>query len=221
MSKTIVEKLNLHKFKRVAVLNQPADEHSLSELAGYDTELIAGEYDLIFAYVLTMESLQELVGKVIDQSCLNQGGYLYAAYPKKGNKVYPNYIHRDSLFEGLGADEDGYIGTSGIKFARMVGLNEVFTVVGFKAEARKNTERSLKPSQRVDDYVSRIADVENDLQDTPETLAFYRSLTPGYRKDWARYIYSAKQEETRTRRREEMKQILGQGYKSLDSYRRV
>lgn len=220
MSKTIVEKLNLLKFEKAAVLNKPEDEHSLSGLGEYDTELKDGSYDLIFAFVFNMESLQTLVNKVIDHNCLNPGGYLYAAYPKKGNNVYSTYIHRDSLLEGLGAAEDGYIGTSSIKFARMVGLNDVFTVVGFKQEARKKKDASSKPSQSVDDYVSMIPDVENDLRDTPEILAFYQTLTPGYRKDWARYVYSAVQEETRVKRRAEMKMILGEGYKSIDLYRR-
>ncbi|ANS76514.1 hypothetical protein AWM70_19640 [Paenibacillus yonginensis] len=223
MTKSIVEKLNLSKFKQRAVLNQPADDDSLSELKEHDTELANGPYDLIFAYVLDMGSLKELVRKVIDGGLLNQGGYLYAAYPKKGNKVYPTYIHRDSLFEGLGAGEDGYIGASSLKFARMVGLNEVFTVVGFKAEKRSSKDTpdpSSKPSGRVDDYLPLIPDVERDLEDSPQILAFYQSLTPGYKKDWARYIYSAVQESTRAKRRAEMKQILGEGYKSLDHYRR-
>ncbi len=38
MAKSIVEKLNLSKFKRKVVLNQPKDDNSLSELEGYDTE---------------------------------------------------------------------------------------------------------------------------------------------------------------------------------------
>jgi hypothetical protein len=107
--------------------------------------------------------------------------------------VYPTFIHRDELFAGLGADENGNVGTSGIKFARMVGLNDVFTVVGFKAEAKGKGKKSssAKPSQRVGDYEANIADVENDLKDVPQTLAFFQSLTPGYRKDWARYVYSA------------------------------
>jgi uncharacterized protein YdeI (YjbR/CyaY-like superfamily) len=58
------------------------------------------------------------------------------------------------------------------------------------------------------------------LRHSPDVLAFYQSLTPGYRKDWARYVYSAVQEETREKRREEMKVILGEGYKSIDLYRR-
>lgn len=167
-----------------------------------------------------MESLQALVSKVIDSNCLSPGGYLYAAYPKKGNKVYSTFIHRDSLFEGVGADKDGYIGTSSIKFARMVGLNDIFTVVGFKHEARKQSNASSKPSQRVDDYAAMIPEVEKDLQDHSTELAFYRSLTPGYQKDWARYVYSAVQEDTRANRRAEMIKLLGEGYKSINIYRR-
>ncbi|WP_213526584.1 YdeI/OmpD-associated family protein [Paenibacillus sp. J31TS4] len=218
MPKTIVEKLNLQKYKKILVLNKPEGEELLEELTGYDTEFKESRYDLIFAFVLDLASLQALVARVIENEYLHDGGYLYAAYPKKGNKVYPTYIHRDSLLEGLGAGEDGYIGTSTLKFARMVGLNEVFTVVGFKEEAKKKT--SSKPSQSVDDYVNFIPEVEKDLQDSPEVLAFYQSLTPGYRKDWARYVYSAVQEETRSKRRAEMKDILGAGYKSIDIYRR-
>lgn len=167
-----------------------------------------------------MESLQALVKKVIGHDFLSHGGYLYAAYPKIGNRVYPTYIHRDDLLEGLGADEEGYIGTSSIKFARMVSLNDIFTVVGFKHEARKKGNMSSKSSQRVEDYAALIPDVEKDLQDAPAELAFYRTLTPGYQKDWARYVYSAVQEETRVKRRVEMKKILGEGHKSIDIYRR-
>ncbi|MFD0674626.1 YdeI/OmpD-associated family protein [Cohnella sp. GCM10027633] len=228
MSKTIVDKLNLNKHDRIAVLNRPEGDDALAGLAAHDTSLEGGGYDMIFAYALDMEALKELVTDAIGRERLSKGGYLYAAYPKKGNKVYPTYIHRDSLFDGLGANEDdGYIGTSDLKFARMVGLDDVFTVVGFKLDPRKReatgsaaAATSAKPSQRVDDYVALIPSVEQDLADAPDALALYASLTPGYRKDWARYVYSAVQEDTREKRRAEMKDILGAGYKSVDLYRR-
>ncbi|MCM3633408.1 YdeI/OmpD-associated family protein [Paenibacillus camelliae] len=221
MSKTIVEKLNLKKYQRTAVLYTPEGEHSLDELHDADHELTNEPYDMIFAYVLDMKSLQELVHKVIEQSSLKAGGYLFAAYPKKGNKVYATYIHRDELLEGLGAGEDGYIGTSHLKFSRMVGMNDVFTVVGLKHEAKKAAKASAaaKPSQRVDDYTGFIRNIEEDLSDAPNELAFYQSLKPGYRKSWARYVYSTVQEETRAKRRKEMIAILSQGYKSMDLYR--
>lgn len=220
MEKTIVKKLNLQKYKTAAVLNLPDGLDYFAELSNYDTELKPGHtYDLIFAFVFNMDSLRALVNNIIAQNFLNKSGYLYIAYPKKGNKVYPTYIHRDDLFSGLGADENGYIGTSAIKFARMVGLDDVFTVIGLKEESKINNSASAKASQRVDDYIALIPEIEKDLQDTPDLLTFYQSLTPGYQKDWARYVYSAKQEATRAKRREEMKMILGAGYKTRDLYR--
>lgn len=219
MEKTIAEKLGLHKYKQAAVLNQPEGTDYFANLDGYDTSLKEHAYDLIFAFVLDMESLKQLVNRVIVKRQLNKNGYLYAAYPKKGNKVYATYIHRDDLLGALDSDEEGYIGTSDIKFARMVGLDDVFTVVGFKEDAAGKGKVSSKPSGRVEDYVALIPSVEQDLEDEPALLAFYRSLTQGYRKDWARYVYSAKQEETRAKRREEMRTLLRAGYKSRELYR--
>lgn len=220
MAKTIVEKLNLQKYDQVAVINKPEGSEYLAELSGYDTSLNHA-YDLIFAFVLDMASLQELVNRVIEHQHLHNNGYLFVAYPKKGNKVYPTFIHRDDLLEGLGSDENGYVGTSNIKFARMVGLDDVFTVVGFKEDAKGKQKASSKPSQSVGDYISFIPNVEQDLENTPELLAIYQSLTPGYRRDWARYVYSAKQEATRAKRREEMRMILQAGYKSRELYRQA
>ncbi|AOZ93005.1 YdeI/OmpD-associated family protein [Paenibacillus crassostreae] len=218
MTKSIVDKLNLQKYERVAVLNKPEGTDYLAELSGYDTTLKDGAYDLIFAFVLDMASMKKLVDQVIEHQYLNKQGYLFLAYPKKGNKVYPTFIHRDDLLSGIGSDDSGYIGISDIKFARMVGMDDVFTVVGLKEDAKGKNKTSSKSSQCVDDYISFMPNVEQDLEDTPELLSFYRSLTPGYRKDWARYVYSAKQEGTREKRREEMKMILQAGYKSRDLY---
>ncbi|MFC4599818.1 YdeI/OmpD-associated family protein [Cohnella hongkongensis] len=224
MSKTIVDKLNLRKYERVAILDQPEGPDYFTELTGYDTSLKDGGYDLIFSFALDMEAMKTLVGRVIAEQALRPNGYLFVAYPKMGNKKYATSIHRDELFPGLGADEDGYIAGSAVKFARMVGLDDTFTVVGFKEDSKSKgapSPRTAQPSQRVDDYVELIPSVEQDLSDSPELLAFYRSLTPGYRKDWARYVYSAKQEETRENRRQEMKAILQAGYKSRELYRQA
>ncbi|MFC7687812.1 YdeI/OmpD-associated family protein [Ureibacillus sp. GCM10028918] len=218
---SIVEKLKLQKYKEIALLQVPADSAYFNDLPDYDTELVdTKSYDLIFAFVLDMESLQSIVQEIIKESFLNQKGYIYLAYPKKGNKIYSTFIHRDDLLAGLNADEEGYIGGSSIKFARMVALDDVFTVVGLKEDSKSKStnKKSTKASQCVDDYIEMIPQIEKDLQEVPEVLAFYQSLTPGYRKDWARFVYSAKQETTKEKRRNEMKNILSEGYKSRDLY---
>lgn len=62
-------------------------------------------------------------------------------------------------------------------------------------------------------------DIEKILAKYPNELKFYQELTPGYRKDWARYIYSVKQQKTREKREAQMVDILSQGYKSVDLFR--
>ncbi|QCR34241.1 YdeI/OmpD-associated family protein [Lysinibacillus sp. SGAir0095] len=215
----IVEKLKLQKYKEVALLQVPEGSTHFEELSDYDSQLVESKsYDLIFAFVLDMMSLQSVVNEIIEKGVLSKKGYIYIAYPKKGNKVYSTFIHRDDLMAGLNADEEGYIKESTIKFARMVALDDVFTVVGLKEDAKSKNTQSTKASQCVDDYIEMIPQIEKDLQDVPEVLEFYQSLTPGYRKDWARYVYSAKQETTKEKRRNEMKNILSEGYKSRDLY---
>ncbi|MCU9613420.1 YdeI/OmpD-associated family protein [Caldibacillus lycopersici] len=220
MTKSIVAKLSLQKYEKAAVLNLPNNSNYLEELTVYDTGLNNNRYDLIFAFVVNSDELKRLVDIVVSGNYLTNDGYLYIAYPKKGNKKYSTYIHRDDLFTILGSEEDGFVKHSNIKFARMVGLDDIFTVVGLKVDSKGKHQISSKASQRVDDYMDSIPLVERDLQDSPQLLAFYQSLTPGYRKDWARYVYSAKQEETKAKRRDEMKMILAAGYKSRDLYRR-
>lgn len=41
------------------------------------------------------------------------------------------------MFPALNVGEDGYVGNSDIKFARMVSMDDVFTVVGLKREKKK------------------------------------------------------------------------------------
>ena len=57
---------------------------------------------------------------------------------EKGNARYSTFIHRDEMFPALNVGEDGYVGESDIKFARMVSMDEVFTVVGLKREKKNN-----------------------------------------------------------------------------------
>ena len=54
-----------------------------------------------------------------------------------------------------------------------------------------------------------------------EIMAFYDALSPGYQKDWARYVYSAKTSATREKRLREMAEILQTGCKTKNLYRRL
>ncbi len=116
-------------------------------------------------------------------------------------------------------DEEGYVKNSDVKFSRMVSMDDVFTVVGLKREKKKAKKTPTTTSQSVADYAENVKDIEKLLRDHPNERKFYQKLTPGYQRDWARYIYSAKQQKTRDKRLAQMVDILSQGYKSIDLYR--
>lgn len=199
----------------MAVLNQPNDYDTFTNYPN----TISNNHDAIFIFVETLEEMVKHATYLAEQEdILVEKGYVFFAYPKKGNTRYPTYIHRDEMFPALRVDEDGYIGKSTLKFSRMVSMDDVFTVVGLKRERRK-TKKSTAASQCVADYEDKVVDIEEILANYPKLLTFYQSLTPGYRKDWARYIFSAKQQKTRDNRIEQMLDILSQGYKSVDLYR--
>ncbi|EAE4659577.1 hypothetical protein E1061_14920, partial [Listeria monocytogenes] len=159
------------------------------------------------------------VQKVIAENKLSVDGYLFFAYPKKGNKKFATYVHRDELMPALKTDEEGYVDGSTLKFTRMVALDETYTVVGLKEATKLKAKGVKKNNPSADEYADHVPLVAEFLADKGDLQAFYNNLATGYQRVWARYIYSAKQPATQEKRRLEMVDILSQGYKTKDLYR--
>lgn len=213
---SIVDKLKLTKYENMAVLHNPGGYEFFEEYS----KSLSGKHDAIFIFVKTIEEMTQNLNVIIaNDEVLLPKGYVFFAYPKKGNKKYDSYIHRDDMFPALNVGEDGYVDNSDIKFSRMVSMDDVFTVVGMKKEKRK-VPKTAPASQCVADYEDKISNVETLLGEHPSELAFFRDLTPGYQRDWARQIFSAKQQATRDKRTKQMVEVLSEGYKTLDLYRR-
>lgn len=214
MLMAIIEKLKLDQYKNMVVINQPDDYALFTEQATTFNK----DHEAIFIFVETVDEMVQYTQQIIDSQLLLDKGYLFFAYPKKGNTRYKTFVHRDEIFPAMKVDEDGYVAESDLKFSRMVSMDDVFTVVGLKRE-KKKAKKSLSASQRVADYEDKVKDVKALLATQPDVFAFFESLTPGYQKGWARYIFSAKQQKTRETRQQQMIDILSQGYKSIDLYR--
>jgi len=63
-----------------------------------------------------------------------------------------------------------------------------------------------------------IPQVAELLADDATLLAFFNGLTVGYQREWARYVFGAKAEDTKQRHIADMRQILAAGYKSKRAY---
>lgn len=214
----IVKKLKLDQYDTCAILDFPEKARDYFKELDPDVELRQPEYDLIFKFVTTLESMKEFIFKVSDERLLNETGYLYFAYPKV-KRQNPNVgIGRDAIFPYLGVDDaDGLVRGTTLKFSRMVKLDDDYTVIGLKWAIAGKT----RTSQKVTDYIGFIPELIAYFEDDTELIAYFNALTPGYQRDWARYVYSAKQEATKEKRRLEMAHILKAGYKSKTLYQQA
>jgi hypothetical protein len=217
MNNEIIKKFGIEKFDQKLIMNLPADIQDFDGMS-FGTAFDKSHYDLIFAFVFSLEEFAGLLEKVINDNLLNPNGVLYFAYPKKGNKRYKEYIGRDDFFGKVSMDSDGYINDSPIKFNKMAAFDDVFTVIGLKHEPKR--KKTSQPSQCVGDYVERIPELRKHFENHPEVLASFDRLTAGYQRDWARYVFGVKNAATADKRLSEMENILKQGYKSVDLYKR-
>ncbi|MGX7351798.1 YdeI/OmpD-associated family protein [Enterococcus canis] len=209
MFPALIKKLKLDRFEKPVLIKAPAD---------YDVTGVAwttaAQPDLLFTFIETLPELVPLLQQA--QKQLPEAGVFYFAYPKKGNTRFDHFIGRDEIMPFLKVDEAGFIPETDLKFNRMVALDEDYTVIGLK----KTTQRtSSAASQRVGDYAERIPELSQQLP--ADIRPKFTELTPGYQKNWARFVYSAKTAETQAKRLDQMTEALSQGYKSIDLLRKA
>ncbi|MCI6618452.1 MAG: YdeI/OmpD-associated family protein [Prevotella sp.] len=216
MDQLLFRKLDLAKYARKAIIDCPEDVQAFDGI-DFDRTLGAGRYDLVFHFIFSLDEFAARVHDLIRQDRINPGGVAFFAYPKKGNRRYDTYIGRDDFFTVIDMDNDGYVDDSDLKFNKMVAFNDVFTVIGLKHAHKRRQSR--QPSQCVSAYVDRLPELIERLSAHPDALARFNSLTPGYQRGWARYVFGVSAEATVVRHLQEMADILVQGYKSVDLYR--
>lgn len=135
-NKSVIEKLNFKKFQNRLILNRPNDIDDF-EAIDYDNSIKNEEYDLIFAFIFSLDEFFNCLNEVIEKKLVKDNGYLYFAYPKKGNPQYEKYIERDDIYTEKYYNEEGFFPNSNLKFSRVISLNDVFTVVGIKSVSKK------------------------------------------------------------------------------------
>lgn len=217
----IVDKLRLHKYDCKLVIGRPDFVTELNSLE-FDCSPEQPQYNLILAFVFSLEEMSQTVRQVVDQDLLATEGALIFVYPKKGNKIYPHYIGRDDIFPYLHVSlETGLVEGTSLKFNQMVAFNDIFTATALKQLGAKDLKKASVPgeSQSAAPFAAQIPALEQALAQSPVALGFFQTLTPGYQKDWARHVYSAKSAETQAKRLQETIELLEKGFKSLNLYR--
>ncbi|MFD1464849.1 YdeI/OmpD-associated family protein [Lapidilactobacillus mulanensis] len=68
------------------------------------------------------------------------------------------------------------------------------------------------------EYEADIPATRQLLTDRSEMVAFFDALTPGYQREWAKFIFGSKAAATKEKHIAEMKGVLAAGYKSKRGY---
>ncbi|WP_137597264.1 YdeI/OmpD-associated family protein [Paucilactobacillus kaifaensis] len=68
------------------------------------------------------------------------------------------------------------------------------------------------------DYEIDIPQVAELLHDDEKLATFFMALTPGYQREWARFIFGAKAPATRQKHIDQMKVVFKAGFKSKRAY---
>lgn len=215
--KTLVDKLGMLRYNKVTIYNLPNDVAPLFAEVSF-TQTTERQSDFLLAFVFSLREMQETIMTVNQHKALAAKGYFYLAYPKVQSQRYAG-IKRDDIFPFLEVNEEsGKIGVTDLKFSRMLKLNDDFTLIGLQwiTTAPRSTTRA---SQKVADYEVRIPELQTRLGNLQVTLQHFNQLTPGYQREWARYVFSPKTNETQTRHFQQMISILDQGFSSVTQYR--
>ena len=214
MSEGLAKKLRLSLEEELIVLHCP-DQSYFTDFNVSET-LPTTPTARIILFVETIEEMKKEIRIIHEQNHLALEGRLLVCYPKKGNKKIATFVHRDEIFPALHVNEAGFIEGTDFKFNQMVKLDETYTILGIKRT--KEQKQKQKTSHSVQDYVAYIPTLVQRLEQETDTtvLNFYTSLTPGYQKGWARYIYSAKREATQEKRYSEMVTLLQRGVKAKE-----
>ncbi|MFA5719539.1 MAG: YdeI/OmpD-associated family protein [Acholeplasmataceae bacterium] len=139
---------------------------------------------------------------------LEDNGILYICYPKLKNTINVEGIHRDHIFPYLHVSEEtGYVGDTLMRFNKMASFDKDYTLLGTKKDVKRQ-----KRHQDKTDYSLYIQNLKENL--TSHALVFYNTLPKGYQTNWARYVYSAKQQKTKDRRLKETNELLEQHIKT-------
>lgn len=215
MPKTVVELMQFEKFAKVLILNKP-DWFTMFDHIKF-AKKAQGKYDLIISFVFSLDEMKKILKTIKKDQLLNYNGQIYVVYPKKNNKKYETYIPRDDILPYLGLDEEGYMKGTNFKFNRMLSYDETFTAIGLVY----HETRKPKAVKKKDDFVNfktAVPKLRKAIDHDKVAAEFFDNLKPGYQRQWARYVYSAKTPATITKRINRVVDILEQGYKSIREY---
>lgn len=202
MDELIKKRLKIDDFKNILLYSKPKENNMFDKL-NYSIE----KPNLVVMFCYSLEEIK----KNFDTLIVDENTEIFMLYPKKDNILGHKEITRDEILNYLSVDKKGYINNSNYKLNKMVQVDKNYTLLGFIKKHRIDNKKS-----EIDKYIEYIPVIEKKLNTNKKALKIFNELAYGYKKDWAKYIFSDKSKVEN--RIEEMIKILIKGYKTRNMY---
>lgn len=214
----LLKKLNFKDHPSVVILQHPisfnGEMEAISEVAQVLTQFTASRE---IAFVLAFATKQAEVDAFATDFATKTTGdaVLWIAYPKGTSKRYQCDFNRDTGWEVLG--------TLGFEPVRQVAIDEDWSALRFRrvdfiqtmtrSFAMTESGKAKIKEQPAATVLSAPADLQEALRANPAAGIFFEKLAPSHKKEYIRWVESAKKTETRLHRISKAVEMLVSGKK--------
>jgi hypothetical protein len=213
--KSMHEKMRLKEDDMIAAVNAPKDfEKALAPLPrGVKiSKGIGKNYNIIYWFVKTQAEIESQMKMILD--AIKNDTMVWIFYPK-GTSGIQTDLTRDKGWDILMKRDD-------LSWVSMISYDDTWTAIAFRKKTDKDRRRESKPAERLifqyaDSKTKTIRlpdDMSQTLDKNKTAKEIFDALTFSNRREYLEWIITARREETRKQRLDEMVTRLIKGWKN-------
>ena len=213
--KTLREKLRLKENHLIATLNAPKNFQKAIEPLPRGVKISKGlskKADFIYWFVKTQKEMEMELPQIL--KAMKEETIVWIFFPK-GTSGIQTDLTRDKGWENVMKRDD-------LSWVSMISYDETWTAVAFRNKTEKDRKRESRPVER---EIFKWADSKTKTLKLPDDVAemldknkrakeFFNGQSFSHRREYVEWIITAKREETRRQRLEQMVERLLKEYKN-------
>ena len=199
MPQTTAQKLKINAGSTLLTINVPTHFRKSLEPLPDNIKITenAKTYNQIHWFVKDQEQMEKELKKVLPLIKENVICWIY--YPKGSSKIQTN-LTRDKGWDAL-LKED-------LQWVNLISFDETWSAFGMRQKTEKDKKKDTKPKERpIFDYADSKTktirlpdDVSAALKKNKKLEEYFNSLAFSHKREYIKWIVSAKKEETRKKR---------------------
>ena len=208
MGNPLLKKFQIKDEYSVLLMNSNPSLHPLFDGVRIEYSDVTDEdFDSIILFTKNEQELRKWIPEAINKK--TNGGQFWLSYPKKSGEIKTD-LNRDITWK--------IIKTLGLEPIRLISMNEDWSSMRLiHGKDRKKASKLGEDPPGVD-RVNKIVNPPNDLlqlfEINTKAKAFFDELSFSHKREYIRWIFDAKKDETRARRIQKIITLLNEKRKS-------